>query len=131
MAMLVVLFIVIAIVTVASGILYRADMAMAGGQNYALRTQADYVAWAGLEYARALILADPNTPKPQTGTDENGIFLPFLYTVTIAPSVVSNEFPVTSNACYQTQDKARSVLTATVVYDPNGPKAWFTNIQRP
>lgn len=130
MAMLVVLFVVIAIVTVASGILYRADMAMAGGQNYAQRTQADYVAWAGLEYARALILADPNTPKPQTGTDGGGIFSPFLYTITIAPSAVSHEFPVTSVSYYKTEDKTRSALTATVVYDPNGPKAWFTNIQR-
>lgn len=130
MAMLVVLFIIIAIVTVAAGILYRADMAMASGQNYCLRTQADYAAWAGLEYARALILADPNTPKPQTGTDENGVFLPFLYTVTIAPSTVTHEFPITCVSYYQTEDKASSKLTATVVYDPNGPQAWFTHIQR-
>lgn len=128
--MLVVLFIVIAVVTVATGILYRADMAMASGQNYCLRTQADYAAWAGLEYARALILADPNTPKPQTGMDENGVFLPFFYTITIAPSTVINQFPVTSVSCYQADEKARSKLTATVVYDPSGPKAWFTHIQR-
>ena len=130
MAMLVVLFIVMAVVTITSGILYRADMALAGGQNFCRRTQADYAAWAGLEYARALILEDPNTPKPQTGTDQNGIFLPFLYTVTISPSAIANQFPVRCVAYYKTEDKARSELTATIVYDPNEAKAWFTGIER-
>jgi hypothetical protein len=149
--MLAVLFIIMMVVVVSLGILYRSDMALAGGHNYALRTQADYIAWAGLEHARALILADQvpenpiQTPLFSLDNDNNHDAKDdFIYQLSITktsdPNSIPNAFSVESKVYYQKNKDASvsegrvapgSKLTATVLYDPNvlAPKAWFTNIQ--
>lgn len=144
MVLLAVLFIVMAVVMVSLGILYRADMAAVGGQNYALHTQADYIAWAGLEHARALILADPAVPtnsfnKAPFTLDEDALF---YYLLTIDPNTASIDpnsspwqYSIECEVYYNKDEtpRSRSELTASVLYDPNtvdGPKAWFSTIQR-
>ena len=53
-ALLVVLFIVMAITVLSLGFLSASDMELACGQNMILRTQMDYLAESGLEHARGL-----------------------------------------------------------------------------
>ena len=55
-ALLVVLFIVMAITILSLGFVSRSDVELACGQNMILRTQMDYLAESGLEHARGLIL---------------------------------------------------------------------------
>ena len=55
-ALLVVLFIVMAITILSLGFLSRSDVELACGRNMILRTQIDYLAESGLEHARGLIL---------------------------------------------------------------------------
>jgi hypothetical protein len=59
-ALLVVLFIVMAITILSLGFLSRSDVELACGENMILRTQMDYLAESGLERARGLILNDSN-----------------------------------------------------------------------
>ena len=56
-ALLVVLFIVMAITILSLGFLSRSDVELACGENMILRTQMDYLAEAGLEHAKGLILS--------------------------------------------------------------------------
>ena len=56
MALLVVLFIVMAITVLSYGFLARSDVELACGDNMILKTQMDYLAESGLEHARGLIL---------------------------------------------------------------------------
>ncbi len=60
MALLVVLFIVMAAVILSLGFLSRSDVELACGENMILRTQMDYLAESGLEHARGLIINDSN-----------------------------------------------------------------------
>jgi hypothetical protein len=55
-ALLVVLFIVMAITILSLGFVSRSDVELACGQNMIIRTQMDYLAESGLEHARGLIL---------------------------------------------------------------------------
>jgi len=55
-ALLVVLFIVMAITILSLGFVSRSDVELACGQNMILRTEMDYLAESGLEHARGLIL---------------------------------------------------------------------------
>jgi hypothetical protein len=59
-ALLVVLFIVMAITILSLGFLSRSDVELACGENMILRTQMDYLAESGLEHARGLIVNDSN-----------------------------------------------------------------------
>ena len=63
-ALLVVLFIVMAITILSLGFLSRSDVELACGENMILRTQMDYLAESGLEHARGLLL---NPPDPNLG----------------------------------------------------------------
>jgi len=56
-ALLVVLFIVMAITILSLGFLSRSDVELACGENMILRTQMDYLAEAGLVHAKGLILS--------------------------------------------------------------------------
>ena len=56
-ALLVVLFIVMAITVLSLGFLSRSDVELACGKNMILRTQMDHLAESGLEHARGLILS--------------------------------------------------------------------------
>jgi hypothetical protein len=55
-ALLVVLFIVMAITILSLGFVSRSDVELACGRNMLLRTQLDYLAESGLEHAKGLIL---------------------------------------------------------------------------
>ncbi|MDD5064308.1 MAG: hypothetical protein PHQ35_06065 [Phycisphaerae bacterium] len=57
-ALFVVLLIVMAITILSLSFLSRSDVELACGENMILRTQMDYLAESGLEYARGLILND-------------------------------------------------------------------------
>ena len=63
-ALLVVLFIVMAITVLSLGFLSRSDVELACGQNMILRAQMDYLAESGLEHARGLLV---NPPDPNLG----------------------------------------------------------------
>lgn len=54
-ALLVVLFVIMAITILSLGFLSRSDVDLACGQNMILRTQMDYLAESGLEHAKGLI----------------------------------------------------------------------------
>jgi len=54
-ALLVVLFIIMAITILSLGFLSRSDVELACGQNMILRTQMDYLAESGLEHAKGLV----------------------------------------------------------------------------
>lgn len=55
-ALLVVLFVIMAITILALGFLSQSDVELACGQNMMLRTQMDYLAESGLQHAKGLIL---------------------------------------------------------------------------
>jgi cytoskeletal protein CcmA (bactofilin family) len=72
-ALLIVLFIVMAITILSLGFVSRSDVELSCGQNMLLRTQMDYLAESGLEHARGLILnpqdvSDPTYPYWRGGT---------------------------------------------------------------
>jgi hypothetical protein len=68
-ALLVVLFIVMAITILSLGFVSRSDVELACGQNMILRTEMDYLAESGLEHARGLIL----NPQDVSSEDWTGI----------------------------------------------------------
>ena len=55
-ALLVVLFVIMAITILSLGFMARSDVELACGENMILRTQMDYLAESGLEHAKGLIL---------------------------------------------------------------------------
>lgn len=63
-ALLLVLFIVMAITILSLGFVARSDVELACGQNMLLRTQMDYLAESGLEHARGLILNPQDVNPP-------------------------------------------------------------------
>ncbi len=67
-ALLVVLFIVMAITILSLGFVSRSDVELACGQNMLLRTNMDYLAESGLEHARGLIL-NPQDVSSEYFTD--------------------------------------------------------------
>jgi len=139
MALMVVLFIVFAVTVVTMGLLFRSDMALASGQNLCLRNQSDYLAWAGLEHARAVIQSYDSTPLASTAAIST---LPFTldskwyYDLQIAAPNTTNPsayvYKVTGESWYGTaSDKqARSMLYADIVYNPNDGSAVFSSIRR-
>ncbi|MHC4679209.1 MAG: hypothetical protein ACYTEK_10970, partial [Planctomycetota bacterium] len=63
-ALLVVLFIVMAITITALGFVSQSDVELACGQNMVMRAQMDYLAESGLEHARGLILNPQDVGPP-------------------------------------------------------------------
>ncbi len=136
--MLSVLFIVMAIVVISMGYLHRADMAMACGHNMALRTQSDYVAWAGLEHARAMIQASEPNASPGNWS-ESGLQLDvgsnLYYDLSIGdPNLTAGlyvyPFACEGYALSGMTKQARSVLEGRIIHDPNNGKTVFSRIRR-
>ncbi|MBN2182414.1 MAG: hypothetical protein JW715_10920 [Sedimentisphaerales bacterium] len=73
-ALLVVLFIVMAITVLSLGFLTRSDVELACGENMVLRAQMDYLAESGLEHARGLIL-NPQDVSSEYFTGATGLQL--------------------------------------------------------
>lgn len=73
-ALLVVLFIVMAITILSLGFVSRSDVELACGQNMIIRTEMDYLAESGLEHARGLIL-NPQDVSTEFWTGDTGLQL--------------------------------------------------------
>lgn len=133
MAMLVVLFVVMAIAIVASGFIARSDASLACGRNACIRSEVDYAAWGGLEVAWALV-QDPNAmgtltfPLTAQQLDAGSAI---YYDLTIG-SPVSNVYPVQCSAYKQVNAdiKARSILNGSLLADPNGVGICYISLRR-
>ncbi|MDD5327769.1 MAG: hypothetical protein PHY02_08160 [Phycisphaerae bacterium] len=120
MALLVVLFIVMAITILSLGFLSRSDVELACGENMILRTQMDYLAESGLEHARGLILNDSNClgnwevagQQLTAGADD-------YYDVAVVKSGAYN-YQITSDAYREKNGErvGRSSLEAELRLDP-------------
>ena len=146
MALLVILFIVMAIAVISSGFIARSDAALQCGRNYCLRNEADYLAWAGLEHAKALIISPENAGVIEVTWSQTGFQLeasgsqyynlavnspvetvaadpndPSTYTYSIQCSAYDNAGGAV---------RARSVLDATLFYDPNSTQAYYISVTR-
>ena len=143
MAMLIVLFIIMAIAVISSGFIARSDAELQCGQNYRLRNEADYLAWAGLEHAKALV-AIPENKKVFTSFSGTSLQIDEttsqFYDLTIGSRVeiVDATNPSTykyliQSAAYDNRGgaiRARSVLDATLFYDPNSTQAYYISVTR-
>ena len=123
-ALLVVLFIVMAITILAYGFMARSDVELACGQNMALRTAMDYLAESGLQHARGLILnpQDVGTEYWMGATGQQLITGSSDYydvTVTRLDPCTCN-YQITSEAYRQkgTEKIGRSSLTGELRLDP-------------
>ncbi len=148
MAMLVVLFIVMAIAVISSGFIARSDAALQCGRNYRLRNEADYLAWAGLEHARAWIISPDNSgiieisfelnnlPLSGSSGRYNLVFESPTETVAADPNDPSTyTYAIQAEAYDKTAAgvvQARSVLDATLFYnpDPNNTQAYYISVTR-
>jgi type II secretory pathway component PulK len=145
MAMLMVLFIVMAIAVISSGFIARSDVELASGRNYCLRNEADYLAWAGLEHAKALVISPENTGVLDTWSQTElqlAADSPLYYdlninspveTVAADPNESSTYTYSVQSAAYRRSGsdiRARSVLTGTLFYDPNSTQAYYISVTR-
>ena len=142
MAMLVVLFIVMAIAIISSGFIARSDASLQSGRNYCLRNEVEYLAWGGMEHAWALV-QDPNsltsTPFEMTaqqldpGSDH-------YYDITIdTPEPVASSDPNDTASLYSVEcaaykqvngeNKAISTLQGKLYYDPAG-STYYISVTR-
>lgn len=143
MALLVVLFIVMAIAIISSGFIARSDASMMCGRNYCVRTETDYLAWGGMEHAWAVV-QDPNvltsTPFELTA-QQLDVSSDQYYDLTIDTPVetVSADpndpstftYPVECSAYKQVggESKAASTLHGTLFHDPAG-STYYISITR-
>ena len=146
MAMLVVLFIIMAIAVISSGFIARSDAALQCGQNYRLRNEADYLAWAGLEHAKALITSPENAEVLKTEWSEaefrldesRSQFYDLSIEIPIETAAADPNNPSTytysiQSAAYDSSGgdiRTRSVLDATLFYDPNSTQAYYISVTR-
>ena len=144
--MLMVLFIVMAVAIISSGFIARSDVELACGRNFNVRSQADYLAWAGLEHARALVISPDNASPLDTWSNASPLQLDagsdFYYDLSIsspaitaaadpnAPSLYT--YPVECQAYKETggQVRATSTLAADLFYDPNDGTGYFISVRR-
>lgn len=141
-----VLFIIMAIAVVSAGFMARSDSELQCGRNYKLRNETDYVAWAGLEYARALIISpenasimDTNWSQTRLQIDDTGTAFYDLTinspveTVAGDPNDSSTYTYAVQSSAYDESDgqvRARSILDATLFYDPNSTQAYYISVTR-
>jgi hypothetical protein len=132
MAMLMVLFIVMAITIITSAFIARSVSAMASGRNFCVRNEADYAAWGGMEVAWALV-QDPNTLATLTFplTDQLDAASTVYYDLTIG-TPAADIYPVESCGYTQVdgQMRACSKLYGKLYYDAVSDKAGYISIRR-
>ncbi len=142
-ALLVVLFVVMAIAIISSGFIARSDAALASGRNYCIRNETDYLAWGGMEHAWALV-QDPNSlgalpfeltaQQLDAGSDhyyDLTISTP-AETVAADPNDPSTYvYPVECSAYKKVngQSKATSTLNGSLFYD-SVSSAYYISIKR-
>lgn len=145
MAMLMVLFIVMAIAVISSGFIARSDAALQCGRNDLLRNEVDYLAWAGLEHARAWIVSPDNSgiieisfelnnlPLSGSSGRYNLVFDSPIETAAADPNDPSTYTYAIQCTAYDTTGgdiRARSVLDATLFYDPNSTQSYYISVTR-
>ena len=132
MAMLMVLFIVMAIAVISAGFIARSDKTLACGRNFCVRTESDYAAWGGLEVAWALV-QDPNTLAAMTFpvTDQLDTNSDIYYELTIG-SAVGGVHAVTSRGFKRVngKDRAGSTLYGDLFYDADSGSGRYLSIRR-
>ncbi len=120
-ALLVVLFVIMAITILAYGFMARSDVELACGQNMALRTAMDYLAESGLEHARGLILnpQDIGTEDWSAAGQQLVAGSSDYYDITVTKLGPCN-YQIASEAYRQkgTEKTGRSSLTAQLRLDP-------------
>jgi cytoskeletal protein CcmA (bactofilin family) len=118
-ALLVVLFIVMAITILSLGFLSRSDVELACGENMILRTQMDYLAESGLEHARGLILNDSNFSENWTALRQQLYNGNDYYNVNVIKLVECN-YKITCDAYREKgiEKIGRSSLEAELRLDP-------------
>ncbi len=121
-ALLVVLFIVMAITVISLGVIARSDIELISGQNVELRMAMDYLAESGLEHAKGMLL-NPQEISGEYWTGATGLQLVAgsedYYDVSVTKLGECN-YQITSTA-YRQQDGeqiGRSSLTAQLRLDP-------------
>lgn len=137
MAMLVVLFMVMAIAVISVGFMTRSDTALACGRNFCVRNEADYAAWGGLEVAWAVV-QDPNTLD--TLMEESGGSLTgqqldgdsdIYYDLTIGdPDADIYSVTCTGYKRLDGQDRARSTLYGELYFDTDSGAAYYVSVRR-
>lgn len=146
MAMLVVLFIIMAIAVISSGFIARSDAQLQCGQNLLLRNEADYLAWAGLEHARALVISPENSEvlnvdwsqtRMQINAGSTGYYDLTIDTPVETAAADPNDpstytYSIQSSAYDESNGnvRARSVLDATLFYDSNSTQAYYISVTR-
>ena len=143
MALLVVLFVVMAIAIVSSGFIARSDASLQCGRNYTLRSETDYLAWGGLEHAWAIV-QDPNSLSAfpfELAAQQLDASSDQYYDLTIeTPAVTATGdpnnpstyvYPVQCSAYTQSggQSKAAVTLEGDLYYDPAG-SAYYISVRR-
>lgn len=131
--MLMVLFIIMAIAIISTGFIARSDSVLACDRNFCVHTEVDYVAWAGLEVAWALV-QDPNSVRtvsaePVTWESMPGIYYDLDIASTANPDVYS-----VSSAAYLLSGgnvRARSQIDANLFYDSDDDEYYYVSISRP
>jgi hypothetical protein len=144
MALLIVLFIVMTIAIISSGFIARSDAALQCGRNYCLRNEVDYLAWAGLEHAKAMVISPENSDVSEAANiyedfqlDTSGSQY-YDLTINSPEPVVSDPSTYTYSVQSTAYDnaggavRARSVLDATLFYnpDPNNTEAYYISVTR-
>lgn len=143
MVLLMVLFIIMTIAVVSSGFIARSDAELACGRNYCLRNEVDYLAWAGLEHARALVVSPENVgvldawSGAEMQLDASGsLYYDLAISSPVETVAADPNDPSTYNytiqcTAYQRSGDSRSVLSGNLFYDPNSTQAYYISVTRP
>ncbi len=151
--MLIVLFIIMAIAVISSGFIARSDAELQCGRNYRIRNEADYLAWAALEHAKAMVISPENTggmgddhwvleddwsqAQMQIDAGSSGYYdLVIESPVETAAADPNDLSTYTYSIRAEAYDKtgsdirASSALDAILFYDPNGSQAYYISVTR-
>ena len=139
MAMLMVLFIVMAIAVISSGFIARSDTALACGRNFSVRNEVDYAAWGGLEVAWALV-QDPNVvsydeseQSADWGAESNNVKYDLVIdspVVTADPNVYVHTVTCEAYKSVNGQRQATSALYGNLIHDTDSGTAYYISIRR-
>lgn len=134
-ALLIVLFVVMAILTISLGFVSRSDRQLACGNNMVLRKQMDYLADAGLTHAKAFVAATEPVNQETILVQVDGTN--DYYDVVIDPVLDPNSAPtgdynITSQAYRMngTEKFAQSTLVSLLYCDPVADLTYYKFIKR-
>ena len=143
-ALLIVLFIVMAITLFSMAFIARSDVELACGKNMPLRMQMDYTAQSALTHAKALIVS-PTNSEPLGYWQDTGLQVQSgddYYDLTILAPVVDAGSDPNLEPTYiydiqccayrkpGTERIAQSALNARLRFDPSAGDALFESVKR-